>query len=113
VTVSPDTRRWQGFITPLAPELAAEWEGRTFAIIDMAVRREWRGRGIGRKLLETLLDSRHEDRATLTVEPAAEATQGFYRHLNWQKVGRKRTSEGFFIPYFDVYILPLAGQSRP
>lgn len=113
VGVSPDTRRWQGFITPLAPELAVEWEGRTFAVLDMAVRGEWRGRGFGRKLLEGLLASRHEERAVLTVEPDAEATQGFYRHLRWQRVGRKRTSEGVLIPYFDVYVLPLAGQSNP
>ncbi|MGH3947523.1 MAG: GNAT family N-acetyltransferase [Pseudonocardiaceae bacterium] len=108
VRVPPNTRRWQGFVTPLAPELPAEWEGRTFAVVDMAVRHGWRGQGIGRRLLQTLLTSRHEERATLTVEPAAEATQGFYRHLGWQHVGRKRTSEGFFIPFFDVYVLPLA-----
>jgi ribosomal protein S18 acetylase RimI-like enzyme len=87
--------------------------GRTFAVVDMAVADRWRGHGIGRALLQRLLADRYEERATLTVEPAAEATQGFYRHLGWRKVGRKRTGPGFFIPYFDVYVLPLRHAGKP
>ncbi len=113
IRVPPDTRRWQGFVTPVPEEVTAEWEGRTFAVVDMAVRQQWRGRGLGRRLLETLVGSRDEERATLTVEPAAEATKAFYQHLGWRRVGRKRTGEGFFIPFFDVYVLPLAGKAKP
>jgi GNAT superfamily N-acetyltransferase len=112
VRVPPDTRRWQGFATEVPEAVAQEWPCRTCAVIDMAVRQSWRGQGIGRRLLETLLGSRDEERATLTVEPIAEATQGFYRHLGWQYVGRKRTSEEFFIPWFDVYVLPLKPQDK-
>lgn len=85
--VPAHTRCWQGSVTPLAPEVAAEWQGRTFAVADMAVRDDRRGHGIGRRLLETLLASRDEERATLTVEPTAEATQGFYRHLGLAACG--------------------------
>lgn len=110
VRLPVSTQRWQGFVTDVPEDVGAEWEGRTFAVIDMAVRVGWRGCGLGRRLLDTLLGSRDEERATLTVEPAAEGTQAFYQHLGWQWVGRKRTSEGFFIPFFDVYVLPLSGR---
>ena len=112
-TVPPGTRRWQRFATPVPVDLATEWEGRTFALIDFAVRREWRRHGIGRKLLDALLDSRNEERATLTVEPEATETQAFYLHLGWQHVGRKRTASENIMPFFDVYVLPLSHQAKP
>ena len=111
--VHPDTKRWENFLEPLPEALTTEWEGRTFALIDLAVRADLRGHGLGRRLLEVLLASRSEERAALTVEPEAEATQAFYQHLSWQRMGRKRTSPGSAISYFDAYVLPLRAQTRP
>src|SRR5436190_1151750 len=63
-----------------------------------------------RQMLERLLT---EPSFGLTVEPEAEATQAFYQHLSWQRMGRKRTSPGSAISYFDAYVLPLRAQTRP
>lgn len=51
-------------LTPVCAEITRESDGRTFAIIDLAVARDYRRRGIGRALLQTLLEARPEQRAT-------------------------------------------------
>lgn len=107
----PDTRWWNGFRTPLAAELAQERTGRTFALIDLAVRRTSRRAGVGRQLVSTLLDSRSEERATLSVQPPAVDAQAFYDRLGWRKVGRKDMPPGAVSPSFDVYVVELG--SRP
>jgi len=37
LALKPDTQWWSGMTEPLPDELTAEWSGRTFAIIDLAV----------------------------------------------------------------------------
>ena len=103
LALKPDTPWWSGMIEPLPDELTAEWNGRTFAIIDMAVREDYRKRGIGRTLLVALLASRSEQRATLTVQPVATDTEEFYDHLGWQRVGTTKAPAGAVSPFFDVY----------
>ena len=109
-TLRQDTQWWQNFLEPLAEELTHEWEGRTFALIDLAVHEAWRGHGLGRKLTEALLASRTEERATLSVQPTATDTQAFYVHLGWRKVGRKKMPPGVVSPFFDVYVVELRPQ---
>ncbi len=111
VRLAPTTGWWQGFEEPLRPELVAEHEGRTFALIDLAVDEGYRGQGLGRQLLDVLLGSRGEERATLCVQPTATETQAIYEHLGWQRVGRKRAGSGAVSPLWDVFVLPL--QARP
>jgi ribosomal protein S18 acetylase RimI-like enzyme len=106
----PDTRWWQNFLEPVPDELAREWPGRTFALIDLAVDQAWRGQGLGRKLTEMLLGSRAEQRATLSVQPTAVDTQAFYVHLGWHKVGRKKMPPGVVSPFFDIYVVELEPQ---
>ncbi|SRR6266498_85836 len=103
------TQWWQGFLEPVPADLTTEREGRSFAVIDLAVRQAWRRQGIGRRLLTALLESRHEERATLAVQPEADAAHAFYRRLRWRYVGRVRGVEGESAPYFDIYWLPLHG----
>jgi len=103
----PGGRWWSGFSEPLPAGLAQEWEGRTFVLFDFAVAAPCRGRGVGRRLLDTLLGSRREERATLAVQPAAVQTQAVYRHLGWQKVGRVEAGPDSAAPFFDIYVLPL------
>ncbi len=103
----PTTRWWQGFLEPVPAELATEYDGRTFAIIDVAVRPGWRRQGIGRRLLDTLLASRSEERATLAVQPWAEESHIFYKRLGWHYVGRLPGVAGESAPFFDIYWLPL------
>jgi len=109
-TLRPDTQWWQNFTEPVPDDVAREWPGRTFALIDLAVDEAWRGQGLGRQLTETLLASRTEQRATLSVQPTATDTQAFYVHLGWEKVGRKQMPPGVVSPFFDVYVVELLPQ---
>jgi ribosomal protein S18 acetylase RimI-like enzyme len=88
-------------------EVTREWSGRTFAVIDLAVELSARQQGIGRRLLDTLLDSRPEQRATLAVQPQAEGSHAFYRAVGgWHLVGRQDTP-ALVSPQFDIYIRAL------
>ena len=103
----PNTAWWQNYLEPLPDELTHEWPGRTFALTNLAVETTWRGQGLGRKLIERLLASRTQQRATLLVQPAATDTQAFYQHLGWRKVGRRQMPLGAVSPQYDVYVLEL------
>lgn len=105
----PDTRWWDGFITPVPEEVTTEHEGQTFALIDFAVAEEWRGHGIGRRLHDMLLSDRSEERATLAVEPVAHQARAIYEHWGWRVVGRLRGPATDFAPEFDIMVrdLPL------
>jgi len=105
-----DTRFWQNFVEPLPEELTQEWPGRTFILIDLAVDAAWRGQGLGRELTQTLLTSRSEQRAVLSVQPAATDTHAFYMHLGWHKVGQKNMPPGVAVPLFDIYAIELGFQ---
>jgi GNAT superfamily N-acetyltransferase len=107
VALPPDTKWWAGMAEPLPDELTAEWSGRTFAVIDLAVREDYRKRGIGRALLDTLLGNRREERTTLTVQPVATDTKEFYAYLGWRRLGTTQAPVGAVAPFFDVYLLPL------
>jgi GNAT superfamily N-acetyltransferase len=116
LTLLPDTRWWSGLPGDVPAEITAERPGRTFALIDFAVREDWRGRGIGRELHDRLLASRPEERATLTVEPAAVETQRIYCHWGWRKIGQVTMPPGAPAPFFDVFVKPLReepGQAKP
>ena len=86
----PATSWWRQLTTPLADEITTEHPGRTFALTDLLVRAAWRQQGIGRELHDLILASRGEQRATLTVLPAATAAQRALRSWGWQKVARTR-----------------------
>lgn len=105
-TVPADNPRLVDFLDPLPPGMADEWEGRTFILVDLAVPKQFRGQRIGRRLVETLVASRAEERAILGVEPEATESQAFYAHLGWQKIGRRR-EVGYHVPFYVVYLLPL------
>lgn len=107
VALGQDTLWWSSMAEPLPEALTAEWNGRTFAVIDLAVREDYRKRGIGRALLDTLLGNRQEERATLTVQPVATDTKEFYAYLGWEVLGTTRAPAGAVSPFFDVYLLPL------
>ena len=72
----PSTSWWRELTTPLPDAVTAEHPGRTFAVVDLLVRASWRRQGIGRDLHDLILDGRPEERATLTVRPAATASRG-------------------------------------
>ncbi|MEU2089615.1 GNAT family N-acetyltransferase [Nocardia beijingensis] len=106
-TLTTDTGWWEGFQQQVPPEITQEWPGRTFAVIDLAVQESARRHGIGRRLLDMLLDSRPEQRATLAVQPQAEDAHAFYRAIGgWHLVGRQDTP-ALVSPEFDVYVREL------
>ncbi|BCJ65711.1 GNAT family N-acetyltransferase [Polymorphospora rubra] len=102
--VPADTQRWSRLTERLPQETTAEWPGRTFLLFDFAVRRSCRGRRVGRRLHDTLLAGRPEERATLTVQPTAVDTQVIYRHWGWRKVGQVEGGPDAAAPVFDVYL---------
>ncbi|WP_169811063.1 GNAT family N-acetyltransferase [Nocardia amamiensis] len=106
-TLTTNTGWWDGFQQPVHPDVTREWPGRTFAVIDLAVQKSARRHGIGRRLLDTLLDSRPEQRVTLAVQPQAEDSHAFYRAIGgWRLVGRQ-TTPVFVSPEFDIYVREL------
>jgi GNAT superfamily N-acetyltransferase len=86
----PSTSWWRDLTTPLPDEVTAEHPGRTFAVVDLLVRASWRRQGIGRALHDLLLSDRAEERATVTVLPAAAPAQNAFRKWGWRKVARTR-----------------------
>jgi ribosomal protein S18 acetylase RimI-like enzyme len=104
----PTTHWWEGFVPPVDPAITEECEGRTFALIYLAVADAWRRQGIGRRLVTSLLADRPEERATVAAIPAAVATQAFYRRLGWRHVGRQEGRAINISSTFDIYAIPLA-----
>jgi GNAT superfamily N-acetyltransferase len=86
----PSTSWWQHLTTPLPDEVTAEHPGRTFALVDLAVRASWRRQGTGAALHRLVLTNRPEERATLTLLPSAAPAQHAFRAWGWRKVARTR-----------------------
>ena len=107
VTLQPTTPWWRHLMTPLPNGITEEWSGRTFALVELLVRRPWRRQHIGEGLYDLLLKDRPEERATLTVLPAAEPAQRAYIKWGWQTVTRKRNPLPGS-PVFDVLVKVLS-----
>ncbi len=106
VTLQPSTPWWQHLTTTLPAEVTTERPGRTFALVEMLVRARWRRQGVARAMHDLLLGNRPEERATLTVLPAATAAQEAYATWGWHKVAQKRNPLPGS-PLFDVLLLSL------
>lgn len=102
----PATSWWRGLTAPLPEEVTTEHPGRTFAVTELLVRASWRRQGIGRELHELLLAGRKEERATLTVGPAASAAQAACRAWGWRKLARTRGDDDG-APVLDLLVLDL------
>jgi GNAT superfamily N-acetyltransferase len=101
----PSTSWWSHPTTPLPEAVTAEHPGRTFALADLLVRASWRRQGIGRALHDLILTGLPEERATLTVLPAAAPAQRAFGSWGWRKVARTRTGPGS--PVCDVLVITL------
>jgi hypothetical protein len=112
VTLLPNTPWWQNLTTPAAENVTAEHPNRTFALVELLVRAPWRRRRVAGTMHDLLLADRIEERATLTVLPAAEAARAAYRKWGWQKVAQKRNPLPGS-PVFDVLVKELGhGHAR-
>src|SRR5229473_6292176 len=102
----PSTAWWRGLTTPLPDEVTTEHPGRTFALVELLVRPSWRRQGIAQTLHDLILANRPEERATLTVLPAATPAQNAFRKWGWRKVARTRDPGGGS-PVYDVLVIAL------
>ena len=102
----PSTSWWRQLTTPLPDEVTAEHPGRTFALAELLVRASWRRQGIAGALHDLILAGRPEERATLTVPPAATPAQQAFRKWGWRKVARTR-DDGPGSPVSDVLVITL------
>jgi GNAT superfamily N-acetyltransferase len=107
----PSTSWWRNLTTPLPDEVTAEHAGRTFALVELLVRAPWRRQGIAGTLHDLILAGRPEERATLTVRPAATPAQQAFRKWGWRKVARTH-DDGPGSPVSDVLVLTLGQLSR-
>jgi GNAT superfamily N-acetyltransferase len=80
-----------------------------FAVMEFAVRKDRRGRGIGAALMGALLADRPEPYATLCANPAAQAHQ-IYQHWGWRIVARARPPQ---MPPMDVLLCRLVSPPPP
>lgn len=99
------TKWWKNILTPLPDEITVEHPGRTFAIIEIAVRRPYRQRGAGRLLHTHLIAGLSEERITLAVRPEAPAPQHAYRSWGYQTVGQTQPFPAG--PIYDMMIKQL------
>jgi len=107
----PSTSWWRDLTRPLPDEVTAEHPGRTFALIDLLVRASWRRQGIGQTLHDLILASRPEERAVLTVLPAAIPAQSAFHNWGWRKVARTRDPRPGS-PVFDVLVIMVSRVQR-
>lgn len=112
VTLQPSTPWWNNLTTTLPLEVTTERPGRTFALVEMLVREPWRRQHAAQGMHDLLLHDRPEDRATLTVLPAAAPAQAAYAKWGWRKAAQKRNPLPGS-PLFDVLLkqLPYPGIS--
>ncbi|MFC0599321.1 GNAT family N-acetyltransferase [Streptomyces palmae] len=108
-----DTRWWQNVRQPLPQDFTREDGTRTFVIIELAVRRPWRRRGIAAALHARLLEGQGVERVTLTVRPEPEAApaQAAYAAWGYRLVGVSRPWED--APYYRALVLDLGTDARP
>src|SRR5215472_1562858 len=107
VTLRPTTPWWRNLVEPLPAEVTEERQGRTFAVVELLVRKPWRRQHVAEAMHDLLLSNRSEERATLTVLPEAIPAQRAYAKWDWQQVGQKRNPLPG-APVFDVLVKQLA-----
>lgn len=100
------TKWWNGALTPLPDDVTTEHTGRTFAIIELAVRCPYRRRGVGRQLHTHLIAGLFEERITLLVRPEAPAAQQAYLSWGYRAVGQIQPVAG--APIYTAMIKQLA-----
>lgn len=99
------TRWWDGALAALPDDVTSEWPGRTFAVIELAVLKPWRGRGYARQLHAHLVAGLGVERLTLLVRPDAEPAHRAYDAWGYERVGQVQPFDGG--PIYDAMLRPL------
>ncbi|HEX2051497.1 MAG TPA: GNAT family N-acetyltransferase [Actinomycetota bacterium] len=93
---------WRDAIeTAMASELAARWLENCFEFVELAVVPEARGRGVGGRLHDALLEELPHSTAILSTQQANDVALALYRERGWEIV-----LEGFrFAHRHDPYVI--------
>jgi ribosomal protein S18 acetylase RimI-like enzyme len=102
--LSSNTRWWDGSLAPLPNDLTSEWPGRTFAVIELAVRGPWRRQGYAAQLHAHLIAGLTEERLTLLVRPDAEPAHRAYTAWGYERVGQIQPFDDG--PIYDAMLRP-------
>ncbi len=79
---------WTDYVAArIHPSLEKAWLGGHFEVAELAVDENWRGKGLGRALLTTLLDSRGEDRIALQTLAKTSDAMSLYESLGFTAFG--------------------------
>lgn len=81
-----DTVWWDQAQPGLPPDVTAEDGGRTFAVLQLMVRADWRGTGLARRLHNSLVDVRRERRLTLLVDDGHAKVGALYEQWGYKAV---------------------------
>lgn len=109
--LEPGTKWWRGALTPLPERITEEHRGRTFAIIELAVLRPHRQRGLGRALHDELVAGLDVERLTLLVRPDAVPAAAAYRSWGYERVGQIQPfPDG---PVYDAMVRTASREARP
>lgn len=103
------TNWWDGALDDVEDDVTTEREGRTFAIIELAVCGAHRERGIARELHSYLVAGLPQERVTLLVRPEAGPARCAYLSWRYQPVGRVQP----FVdgPVYEAMIKALHGRA--
>lgn len=84
-----DSTWWDNVQEDLAEDFTREDGTRTWVILELAVRKAWRRRGVAANLHDLLIEGLGVERVTLTVrpEPEAKAAQSAYAKWGYREVG--------------------------
>lgn len=106
--LTPNPTWWSNTEPPLPDDFTKEDGGRTWVIIELAVRKPWRRRGIAASLHATLLKDMSVERVSLAVRPEPEAmpAQSAYASWGYRKVGVTHPWED--APFYDLMVLDLS-----
>ncbi|MEV6588152.1 GNAT family N-acetyltransferase [Streptomyces acidicola] len=108
--LAPDTRWWKNLLDVELPDEFTREDGRrTFVVIELAVRKPWRRRGIAAELHARLLAGLDVERVTLTMRPEPEAApaQSAYASWGYRKVGVSHPWDE--APLYDCMVRQLPG----
>lgn len=105
-----DTGWWGNVDEDLSEDFVHETGTRTWVILELAVRKAWRRRGIAKALHDALLDGLPVQRVTLTVRPEPEAApaQAAYAAWGYRTVGISHPWED--APFYRAMVLDLNGR---
>ncbi|EFL22443.1 putative acetyltransferase [Streptomyces himastatinicus ATCC 53653] len=98
---------WSGLLEPMPEDFTRETNERTFAIIELAVRKPWRRQGIAAGLHTRILDGLPVERVTLTMLPDPEAAAAHRAYAAWgyRRIGKSRPWDE--APLYEAMVLDL------